>query len=123
MGDWLPTTQIQVTRDYSNRELIRRLLGLAWQFRRDCLISLILSVALLLLGLDGLQLLGTVIDVIRHALDPSQRPPGFPFGWRPPAAWSPLQVVVSLSAAILLQAIVRAYLTYEYNMSTARLTQ
>src|SRR3954469_5138307 len=88
MGDWLPTTQIQVTRDYSNRELIRRLLGLAWQFRRDCLISLVLSVALLLLGLAGLQLLGTVIDVIRHALDPSQRPPALPFGWAPPVVWS-----------------------------------
>src|ERR1044071_8412794 len=123
MGDPPAPTQIQVRRDYSNRQLVGRLLALAWQFRRDCLISLILSIALLLLGLAGLQLLGTVIDVIRHALDPSQRPAVFPFGWHPPAAWTPLQVVVSLSAAIILQAIIRAYLTYEYNMSTARLTQ
>jgi ABC-type multidrug transport system fused ATPase/permease subunit len=123
MGDPHIPTHIQVTRDYSNGELIRRLLGLAWQFRRDCLISLVLSVALLVLGLAGLQFLGTVIDVIRYALDPSQRPPAYPLGWHPPAAWTPLQVVVSLSAAILLQALIRAYLTYEYNMSTARLTQ
>src|SRR5690348_10838182 len=58
---------------YSTGELVRRLLALAWQFRRDCLLSVALSLALLLLGLLGLQLLGVVIDVIRHALDPLQR--------------------------------------------------
>ncbi len=115
--------QLQPTREYSTAELVRRLLHLAWQFRRDFLISLALSIALLLLGLAGLQLLGTVIDVIRHALDPSQRPPTYAFGWNPPRSWTPLQIVASLSAAIILQAIVRAILTYQYNMSTARLTQ
>src|ERR1039457_5039237 len=59
-------------RRYATGELVRRLLGLAWQFRGDCLRSLALSVMLLLLGLVGLQLLGVVIDVIRHALDPAQ---------------------------------------------------
>src|ERR1041385_4951402 len=115
--------QLQPTREYSTAELVRRLLHLAWQFRRDFLISLALSIALLLLGLAGLQLLGTVIDVIRHALDPSQRPATYAFGWNPPRSWTPLQIVASLSAAIILQAIVRAILTYQYNMSTARLTQ
>ena len=71
-------------RRYSSGELVRRLLGLAWRFRKDCLLSLVQSMALLLLALAGLQLLGTVIDVIRHALDASQRPPSYPFGWRPP---------------------------------------
>src|SRR5215471_14121059 len=55
-------------RRYSTAELVRRLLGVAWQFRGDCLLSLLLSLALLLLGLGGLQLLGVIIDVIRHAL-------------------------------------------------------
>ena len=110
-------------RRYANGELVRRLLGLAWQFRRDCLQSLVLSVTLLLLGLIGLQLLGVVIDVIRHALDATQRAPVYPFGWRPPAEWTPLHTVTVMALAIVAQAVLRAYLTYHYNMTTARLTQ
>src|SRR5437870_10517216 len=118
-----PGTNPESTHDYPAGELVRRLLGLAWQFRRDFLFSLLLSIALLLLGLAGLQLLGLVIDVIRHALDAKQGAPIYPFGWSPPDNWTPLQIVVSLSAAIVLLAVVRAILTYQYNMSTARLTQ
>jgi ATP-binding cassette subfamily B protein len=108
---------------YPTGELVRRLLALAWQFRADCLLSLALSIALLLLGLLGLQLLGVVIDVIRHALDPAQRAPSYPWGWTPPARWTALQIVTALSLAIVAQAVVRAVLTYQYNMITARLTQ
>jgi ATP-binding cassette, subfamily B, bacterial len=110
-------------RQYSTGELVRRLLALAWQFRGDCLWSVLLSVALLLLGLAGLQLLGVVIDVIRHALDAGQRQPAYPFGWQPPSGWSPLQIVTVLSSTIVAQAMLRAVLTYQYNMVTARLTQ
>jgi ATP-binding cassette, subfamily B, bacterial len=110
-------------RRYPTGELVRRLLALAWQFRADCVLSLALSLALLLLGLLGLQLLGVVIDVIRHALDPAQRAPAYPYGWTPPAEWTPLQIVTALSLAIIVQAVLRAVLTYQYNMVTARLTQ
>jgi ATP-binding cassette subfamily B protein len=102
---------------------MRRLLALAWQFRGDCLLSLSLSVLVLLLGLVGLLLLGVIIDVIRHALDASTRAPAYPFGWTPPREWTPLQVVTALSLAIVAQALLRAILTYQYNMATARLTQ
>ena len=112
-----------IDRRYQTGELVRRLLALAWRFRADCLISVGLSIALLLLGLAGLQLLGVVIDVIRHALDPSQRAPVYPFGWNPSAGWSPLQIVTAMSLAIVAQALLRAVLTYQYNMVTARLTQ
>ncbi len=108
---------------YSTGELVRRLLGVAWQFRGDCVLSVVLSLCLLLLGLAGLQLLGVVIDVIRHALDPSQRAPVYPFGWAPPADWTPLRVVTALALGIIAQALLRAVLTYHYNMVTARLTQ
>ena len=110
-------------RHYSTGELVRRLLGLAWRFRSDCLLSLALSLGLLGLGLMGLQLLGLAIDVIRHALDASQPPPRFPFGWTPAATWSPLRTVTALSLAIVAQALLRALLTYSYNIITARLTQ
>ncbi len=85
--------------------------------------SLILSIVLLILGLIGLQLLGVVIDVIRHALDPSVQTPRYPFGWTPPATWTALQVVTALSVAIVAQALLRAVLTYQYNFTTARLMQ
>ncbi|HWY77818.1 MAG TPA: ABC transporter ATP-binding protein, partial [Verrucomicrobiae bacterium] len=108
---------------YSTGKLTRRLLGLAWQFRGDCLLSLALSILLLALALAGLQLLGVVIDVIRQGLDPSLGAPAFPFGWKPPARWTPLDVVTFLSLAIVAQALLRAVLTYYYNLATARLTQ
>jgi ABC-type multidrug transport system fused ATPase/permease subunit len=110
-------------RRYSTADLVRRLLGIAWQFRTDCLLSLVLSLALLMLGLAGLQLLGVAVDVIRHALDPTQRGPVYPLGWKPPRSWGPLTVITALSLAIVAQALLRAVLTYEYNMVTARLAQ
>jgi ATP-binding cassette subfamily B protein len=118
-----PFVAIKAGRDYSASELVRRLLSLAWRYRADFLLSLGLSVVLLVLGLVGLQLLGVVIDVIRHALDPSQQAPRYPFGWTPPAPWSALQIVTTLSLAIVVQAVLRAFITYYYNLATARLTQ
>ena len=108
---------------YSTGELVRRLLALAWRFRRDCLWSAALGLALLLLGIIGLKLLGVVIDVIRRALDPSLPAPVYPLGWTPPAGWTPLRIVTALALAIVAQALLRAALTYAYNMITARLTQ
>lgn len=116
-------SELHPKHSYSTAELLRRLIGLAWQFRGDCLLSLFLSIVVLLLGLVGLQLLGVVIDVIRHALDPSLGAPVYPYGWKPPATWTPVHVVTALSLAIVAQALLRAVLTYHYNMATARLTQ
>jgi ATP-binding cassette, subfamily B, bacterial len=117
-----PTT-IHSGREYSTGELVRRLTALAWRYRSDFLLSLALSVVLLILGLLGLEMLGVVIDVIRHALDPSQRAPHYPLNWMPPAKWSALQIVTALSGAIVVLALVRALLTYKYNFTTARLMQ
>jgi ATP-binding cassette subfamily B protein len=108
---------------YSTRELVRRLLALAWRFRADCVWSVVLSLILLLFGIMGLKLLGLVIDVIRRALDSSLPPPAYPFGWNPPAGWSALQIVTAIAMVIMVLAMLRAVLTYIYNMITARLTQ
>jgi ABC-type multidrug transport system fused ATPase/permease subunit len=108
---------------YSTGRLVRRLLALAWQFRADCVWSVVLSLILLLFGIMGLKLLGLVIDVIRQALDPSLPPPAYTFGWNPPTGWSALQIVTAIAVTIMLLAMVRAALTYVYNMITARLTQ
>jgi ATP-binding cassette subfamily B protein len=117
-----PTT-IHSGRDYSTGELVRRLTALAWRYRRDFILSIVLSLVLLILGLIGLQLLGVVIDVIRHALDATQQAPKYPFGWMPPNHWTAVQIVTALSLAIVVQALLRAVLTYKYNFTTARLMQ
>jgi len=117
------TKVVSADQRYATGQLVRRLTALAWRFRGDCFWSLILGLALLLLGIVGLKLLGVVIDVVRYALDPSLPPPVYPFGWRPPAGWTPLRIVAALSLAIVAQAVLRAALTYAYNMVTARLTQ
>ncbi len=114
---------IPADKRYTTGELVRRLVALAWRFRGDCLWSAVLGLALLLLGIIGLKLLGVVIDVIRRALDPSLPAPAYPFGWNPPAGWTPLRIVTALALAIVAQALLRAALTYAYNMITARLTQ
>jgi ABC-type multidrug transport system fused ATPase/permease subunit len=108
---------------YSTGKLVRRLLALALQFRADCVWSVILSLILLLLGIAGLKLLGLVIDVIRQALDHSLPPPLYPLGWKPPASWAALQIVTAIAVTIMVLAMIRAVLTYAYNMITARLTQ
>ena len=108
---------------YSSGALTRRLCALAWEFRADCLWSVALSLGLLLLGIAGLQFLGLVIDVIRQALNPALPPPSYPLGWHPPPGWTPFHIVSVLALAIVAQALLRACLTYAYNMVTARLTQ
>lgn len=121
MSAGVPSDNLE--RQYRTGELVRRLMQLAWQFRGACVVSLVLSLLLLGLGLLGLQLLGVVIDVLRHALGASPRPPVYPLGWQPPPDWPPLQIVAALSLGIVVQAVLRAGLTYAYNMTTARLTQ
>jgi ATP-binding cassette subfamily B protein len=117
------TADIPADERYSTGNLVRRLLALAWQFRGDCVWSMGLSLVLLLLGVMGLKLLGVVIDVIRHALDPSLPSPVYPFDLNPPQTWTALQVVTAIAVTIIMLAVVRAVLTYHYNMITARLTQ
>ncbi|HXI68915.1 MAG TPA: ABC transporter ATP-binding protein [Verrucomicrobiae bacterium] len=117
------TSPVTDAERYSTGKLIRRLLALAWQFRADCVWSVVLSLILLLFGIAGLKLLGLVIDVIRHALDPALPAPLYPFGWQPPVAWSALKTVTAIAMTIMVLATVRAVLTYIYNMITARLTQ
>jgi ATP-binding cassette subfamily B protein len=108
---------------YSTRELVSRLFALAWRFRADCVWSVVLSLIILMSGIVGLKLLGVVIDIIRQALNSTLPPQIYPFGWNPPPEWSALQIVTAIAVAIVVLAMLRAVLTYIYNMITARLTQ
>src|SRR3954470_12865236 len=87
---------------YSNGVLIRRLFGLAWRYRSQCLRVLGLQLVLLTLGLSGLSLTGLGIDYIRYVVAHQAAPgtmalPVFPranLGLRLPETWEPLGVIL-----------------------------
>ena len=87
--------------------------ALAHPFR--CLLLLILNLMLLGLVLTGLSFTGLVIDILRHGVDGSAPVPKWPYGFVPPAGWSPLRCVVTIALAIIALAVIRAGL----RMSTA----
>lgn len=107
----------------SNRQLIRRLLGLTWRYRAGCLRVLICQLILLGTGLSGIGFTGLGIDVIRHAADPSGRPPHWPGGWEPPPAWPTLAVIGGIAGAVFLFAVFRAVLNYLNGVALAALVQ
>jgi ABC-type multidrug transport system fused ATPase/permease subunit len=107
----------------SNGEVIRRLVSLSWEYRRDCLIVFAYQGALLALGLAGLGAVGKAVDIIRHGLDATAPAPRWPLGIAPPAGLGPLGVVMVLSLAVLLMAALRSLFNYRYSISVGRLLQ
>ena len=105
-----------------NSRLLRRLLLLSWQYRRECLTVFGFQVVLLALGLAGLGLSGVAIDVTRAALSGSV-PPHWPFGIVPPAslAGAPRQVLLALALLVLVMAATRGALNYWYSIAVGEL--
>jgi ATP-binding cassette, subfamily B, bacterial len=109
-------------RSYSTGHLLFRLLGLAFRYRRACVVVTVLQCWLVLLNLATLGLTGLGIDFLQsQAL--SGPAPRWPAGIAPPATWSPLQVVLALSTAVLAGACVSAVLKYAAAMASAALSQ
>lgn len=105
----------------SNSALLRRLLDLSFQYRRECLTVFGYQVVLLTLGVGGLGLSGLAIDIVRAALDASAPAPRWPFGYTPPAEWRTGRLLASISALVLAMAGTRALLNYSYSISVGRL--
>ncbi len=119
----LPAATARSATDLSNAALIRRLLGVAWTYRRGCLKVLFLQLLLLSSNIGGLGLAGIGIDFIAHRVDPTRPAPRWPFGLVPPAAWTPMTVVAVLAGGVLAVALLRAALDFNYQLSLARLVQ
>lgn len=100
------------TRTYTQRELLRRLLGMAWEHRAGCLKLIVQQASLVVLALAGLGGIGLGIDYVRHVLEHATSAPVFPFGWQPPAWWSPMQVLSMLSLWVFGVAALRALMSY-----------
>lgn len=106
----------------SSARLLRRLLGLAWRYRRQCIAVFVYQVALLALGVMGLGLSGLAIDVVRHAIEPASAVPRWPLGFAPPA-WSTLRLLCLLGGMVLAAAAARALLNYAYSVAAGELLQ
>lgn len=104
-----------------NPVLIRRLLGLAWQYRAGCL--LVLSQQLLLVGftLGGIGLTGLGIDFLRHRLDPSAPAPHWPLGLEP--AWSTRTTLAAIAVSIAVVALLHSILRFQSIVSASRLVE
>ena len=98
------TNNQQLNIDYTNAQLIRRMLGLAWRYKIRVITLLLIQIFLLTVTLSAISFTGLGVDIIHIAFNPAAKPPDYPFGFTPPAAWSPLQTLSSLGAAILILA-------------------
>ncbi|HTS19858.1 MAG TPA: ABC transporter ATP-binding protein [Verrucomicrobiae bacterium] len=103
--------------------IIRRLLGLSWHYRSGCIKVFVYQFLLLAMGLTGLGLTGLGIDFIRYQLQPTAKPPHWPFGFIPPPAWTPMNVLMAIAAIMLLLALFRALLSYAYSVGVAVLVE
>jgi ABC-type multidrug transport system fused ATPase/permease subunit len=108
---------------YTNWQLIRRLLGLAWRYRRRSILVLVQQALLVGLALATLGLTGLGIDVLRHSVDPTSAAPHWPLGLQPPSTFSPIACIVALAAAMLALSAVHALLRYVASMSAGQLVQ
>src|SRR5450755_723396 len=101
--------------------LLRRLLALSWQYRRECLTVFAFQVVLLALGISGLGFSGVAIDVTRAALQPGTPGPHWPLGIAPPASWLPRQTLIAISLLVLGMAATRGVLNYSYSIAVGEL--
>lgn len=107
----------------SNWNLIGRLLLLARSYRGGCIRLVCLQLALLGLGLLNITLTGLAIDTVTHAARGQADAVRWPFGFSPPAGWSPLGITAAMALTILASAMFRGVLTYFYSVDSARLLQ
>lgn len=127
-------------------DLIKRMLGLVWEYRYGCIKVLALQLILLAMGIFGLGLMGLGVDFIRFQMTPDSstsittsapaslpagtgqqapviKPPNWPMGIAPPEHWSTMSVLGSISALILIMALLRAALSFAATVETNALVQ
>lgn len=105
------------------RYLLSRLFRLTMRYGWGAAGLVLLNVALLALGLAGLGGVGIAIDYLREQVQPDSPAAKFPFGWHPPADWTPRTVLLALGGWILGTAALRAWLAYLTATTTNRLGQ
>jgi ATP-binding cassette subfamily B protein len=94
-----------------------------WRYRSRCVLVFVYQLLLLALGMGALGLTGLGIDFIRHEIQPTAPPPHWPLGLAPPAAWTPMTVVVVIAAVLLVLAGLRALFNFAYSLGAATLIE
>jgi ABC-type multidrug transport system fused ATPase/permease subunit len=103
--------------------LIRRLCRLAWRYRGDVCLVLVLNLLLISLNLAGLGFVGIGIDVLRHAVAESSPAAQWPGGWSRPTEWSVTTVITFVAVMIVVLAVVHTGLKYWTAVMSAHLSQ
>jgi ATP-binding cassette subfamily B protein len=107
----------------SDWTVIRRLLALSWRYRLGCIKVFIYQLILLATALTGLGTTGLAIDYVRSQIQATAKPPHWPFGLAPPASWTSMNILMAMAAVMLVLALIRASLTYVYNVAVAVLVE
>ncbi len=103
--------------------LLRRMLGLALEYRWPCAVVVLMQGGLVFLNLATLGLTGLGIDYLQWAVAEGVEAPRWPLGLTPPAGWSPVAVVAALSAGVFLSALLSAGLKFLAAITSAALSQ
>ena len=101
----------------SRRGILRRLAGIAWEYRADCLLLLVLQLILTGLTVAILALTGAGIDLVRWVSEAHPEPPAH-LAWLP--AGTALQACLWVAGLILGLAVLRAGLSYAYGVASVR---
>ncbi|QDT56178.1 putative ABC transporter ATP-binding protein [Caulifigura coniformis] len=104
-------------------KLLRRMLVLGFQYRRECLAVVALQLVIVGLSLGGLGLTGLGIDYLRTTVDPASPAPRWPLGMAPPAEWSPQSVIWAIAGMVLASALINAFVRWAAAISAANLSQ
>lgn len=107
----------------SSRKLLRRLLALGFQYRKECFTVVTLQLLIVALSLSGLGLTGLGIDFLRTTFDPASPPPRWPLGLAPPASWSPQRVIWVIAGIVLASALLNAVIRWAAALAAANLSQ
>ncbi|MDZ4816593.1 MAG: ABC transporter ATP-binding protein [Verrucomicrobiota bacterium] len=110
-------------KELSNREVVIRLLKIAWHYWGTCLLLLILQGVLLALFLAAVELTSVGIDFIHHKIRPSIQPPRWPFYFQPDATWTSTEVLVVIALLMVALGLIRGVLNFWYKMKEADLIE
>lgn len=103
------------------------MLAFALQYRRQCVILLVLQTALMVTAILAVQLGGFALDWVQFRLTNrdivanSLETPPVIYGWSPPLTWSGGLQMFSLGLILLAIGLIRAFLNFAYAIENGRL--
>ncbi len=109
-------------KQYSNWQLIKRMLALSWSYRWGCIKLVTLHLLVVILKLGGLGFFGLGVDYVAHHVAPQTYPePHWPFGLAPPAGMEAVTIVILIAAFVFAAALLQGVLTFGTHVATADL--